>query len=332
MATLKEELRTGFLFDRGVRFVDLENYSEALTFFEAVAVREPNSALAHSNVGFCHFRLGKGEAAVAAYARAKELDQLDPQIPFDLGCVHYAEGRKQEAFEAFREALDRMPSNKAAYTAMEKVRIELKLPATQGFATPLTVPNAGRLVIEKTGRRQPQEPAPAAPVKESAPLDAPASAAAPASAPASAPESKPEFQAKPAPQPKPAPAPPAKPVKSVDQLLEEGNDHYAEGRFEEALRAWTEASRLQPNHAKAHNNRAAALLELGKHQEAIEAASEALRIHPGYPVAHMTRGEVYAALGNREAVLREYTALNQLDEELAKHLLELIEKPSEGRP
>ncbi|MBX7258924.1 MAG: tetratricopeptide repeat protein [Candidatus Hydrogenedentes bacterium] len=316
MATLKEGLRTGFLFDRGVRFAELENYTEALTFFEAVTIRDPNSAVAHSNVGYCHFKLGKAEAAVAAYSKARELDQSDPQIPYDLGCVFYAQGQKQQAYEAFREALDRMPSDKEAYSAMEKVRIELKLPATQGFSVPVTLPGSGRLVIEKSPRREAVAEETVSPVAAREPE------------PKAAPPVKP---AKPAPATPAAPAAPAKPAKSVEEWLEEGNEHYSEGRFEEALRAWTEATRAQPGHAKAHNNRAAALLELGKHQEAIEAASEALRIHPGYAVAHMTRGEVYAALGNREAVLREYTALNQLDEDLAKHLLELIEKPSEGK-
>lgn len=319
MATLKEGLRTAFLFDRGIRFVELENFTEALTFFEAVAIRDPHSAVAQSNVGFCQFKLGKAEAAIAAYTRAKELDLSDSQIPYDLGCILYDQDKKQESYEAFREALDRMPSNKEAYSAMEKVRIELKLPATQGFAAPVNVPNPGRLVIEKSGRRTPDQ--------ETAPAAAPP-AAQQGAAPAP-PVAKPAAPSSGAAPVKPAVQAPAKPSKSVDELLEEGNEHYSEGRFEEALRAWTDATRVQPGHAKAHNNRAAALLELGKHQEAIEAASEALRIHPGYAVAHMTRGEVYAALGNREAVLREFTALNQLDEDLAKHLLELIEKPSE---
>jgi hypothetical protein len=55
-------------------------------------------------------------------------------------------------------------------------------------------------------------------------------------------------------------------------------------------------------------------------------------MQPSYAVAHMTRGEVYAALGNREAVLREYTALTELDEDLARLLVELIELPEKPTP
>jgi DnaJ family protein C protein 7 len=81
---------------------------------------------------------------------------------------------------------------------------------------------------------------------------------------------------------------------------------------------------MDPQNAKVHNNRAAALVELGRHQEAIDACSEALRAQPGYAIAHMTRGEIYAAMGNRDAVMREYTALNAIDEELAQQLIELV--------
>lgn len=124
----------------------------------------------------------------------------------------------------------------------------------------------------------------------------------------------------------------SKAADSLAELLARGRDLYEEGKFEEALAAWSEAVRVDPKSAMAHNNRAAALIELGRHQEAIEACTNALNAQPDYAIAHMTRGEIYAQLGNRDAVMREYMALNALDEEMAQQLLELIktiEEPSE---
>jgi superkiller protein 3 len=295
MATLTEQLHKRLLFDRGVRLAGHEKYAEALTLFEAVLARDPEDALALSNAGFCQFKLGEPEVAIEAYRHAKEMDTADFQIPYDLGCAYYAHGRKQDAFDAFREALDRMPSHREAYSAMEKVRLELNLPlAGPAPGAPKRVNvTPGRIVIEKAPPRRRGDKA-----------------------------------AEPAPARPPAPLPP----RSPEELIEMGHQLFGEGQVDQALRAWEEACRQQPNNPVAQNNRAAALLELKRYQEAIEASSEALRMQPTYAVAHMTRGEVYAALGNREAVLREYTALTQLDEDLARLLVELIELPEKPTP
>lgn len=115
------------------------------------------------------------------------------------------------------------------------------------------------------------------------------------------------------------------PAVEATDWLQRGEDAFEKGNFDEALNAWEEAARSDPTNPKPHNNRAAVLLELGRHQEAIDACAMALRVHPNYAVAHMTRGEIFAAMGNRDAVMREYTVLNQLDEEMAQALLDMIE-------
>lgn len=113
------------------------------------------------------------------------------------------------------------------------------------------------------------------------------------------------------------------------QFLRQGEASYEEGDMVAALEAWDKAAILDRKNPQAHNNRAAALFELGRHQEAIEACSQALRIDPKYAIAHVTRAEIFAALDNRDAVMREYAALNGLDEELAQSVLELVKDSSE---
>ncbi len=265
MARLLDKLRTGFLFDRGVRLAERGNYQRALVYFETVMQRAPDFALAHSNMGFCHYKMGAAGDAQRAYEQAQELAPDDAENYYDLGCIHHAQGQRQAALECFREALRLQPNHAEAYTAIEQVRIELGMPAID--APPVAAEDVN-----------PTEPNPAA--------------------------------------------------KAVE-LLRTGESDYETGDMEAALKAWDEAARLDPKNPTTQNNRAAALLELGRHQEAIEACTQALRINPKYAVAHMTRAEIYAALGNRDAVMREYTALNGMDEGLAEQLLELIPETPE---
>ena len=264
MAILLNKLRTGHLFDRGVRLAEKGDYQRALTYFEEVMVRAPDFALAYANIGFCHYKLGAAGDAQRAYEQAQELDPEDAENYYDLGCIHHGQGQRKAAMECFREALRLQPNHAEAYTALEQVRIELGLPAIEASPAPEAEP---------------------APVKASEPDAA---------------------------------------SRSV-RLLRDGESCYEDGDMDGALKAWTEAAKLDPNNPQAQNNRAAALFELGRHQEAIEACTHALRIHPNYAIAHMTRAEIYAALGNRDAVMREYTALCGIDEEMAEQVLEMVQ-------
>lgn len=279
MTRYLDKIKADFLFGRGVRRAEDGDFEGALRIFAEVAKRVPDMALAHANAGFCLYRLGKPTEALSSYERARTLAPEDPQHAHDIGCVYYTSGQKEKAFDCFIEALKLDPDHKDAYSALEKVRVDLNIPADDP-----------RLKVLM----------PAAPPPSS-----------PAVPPKAAPKEKP-----------PAPAPNQPDV--VAALLSKGHDLFEQGEYEAALSAWTKAAAMEPNNAKIHNNRAAALFELGRHQEAIDACSEALRVKPGYAIAHMTRGEIYAAMGNRDAVMREYTALNAIDEELAQQLIELV--------
>lgn len=273
-----ERLKVDRLFARGVRRAEDGDFDGALLIFQEVAKRVPDMALAHANAGFCLYRLGNSAEAIASYERARALEPEDPQHAHDIGCVYYTSGEKEKALGCFVEALKSDPDHKEAYAALEKVRVELNIPAND--------PRLATLL--------------------------------PAAPPA------PEQHATPPPEKEKVAAAPAKQPDVVAALVSKGYELFEQGEHEAALSAWTKAVSLDPTNAKLHNNRAAALIELGRHQDAIDACSEALRVQPGYAVAHMTRGEIYAAMGNRDAVMREYTALNAIDEELAQELIELV--------
>lgn len=120
-------------------------------------------------------------------------------------------------------------------------------------------------------------------------------------------------------------------AEQVVQLLRKGEDAYEAGNMEAALEAWNEAAKLDGKNPQIHNNRAAAFFELQRHKEAIDACAQALRIDPNYTIAHVTRAEIFAALGNRDAVMREYAALNGVDDELAQQVLELVKDTEQAQ-
>jgi tetratricopeptide (TPR) repeat protein len=271
MAILLNKLRTGLIFDRGVRLAEKGDYQRALSYFEEVMERAPDFALAYANTGFCHYKLGAAGDAQRAYEQAQELAPEDAENYYDLGCIHHGQGQRKAAMECFQEALRLQPNHAEAYSALEQVRIELGLP-----------------VIEEV----PLPDSESEPVKTGEP-DAATQAVV---------------------------------------LLREGESRYESGDMEGALKAWTDAAELDPKNPQAQNNRAAALFELGRHQEAIDACNRALQAQSNYAIAHMTRAEIYAAMGNRDAVMREYTTLNGIDEEMAQRVLEMIENEPEETP
>ena len=54
----------------------------------------------------------------------------------------------------------------------------------------------------------------------------------------------------------------------------------SQGKYDEAIKAYDEAIRLDPNYADAWNNKGIALDDQGKYDEAIKAYDEAIRLDP----------------------------------------------------
>jgi tetratricopeptide (TPR) repeat protein len=74
---------------------------------------------------------------------------------------------------------------------------------------------------------------------------------------------------------------------------------YKQGKYNEAITAYDEAIRLDPNRALVWNNKGTALSELGKYDEAIEAYDEAIRLDPNLAIARNSRGNILNAQANK---------------------------------
>ncbi len=103
-----------------------------------------------------------------------------------------------------------------------------------------------------------------------------------------------------------------------------GAAYYKLGQFPQAIDAFKQAVRLQPNNAEAHNNLGNAYYKAARYAEAVEAYKAAIAIKHDYAEAHFSLGVAYLTQGNRSAAKAEYDILKNLNPQLANQLDALI--------
>ena len=91
-----------------------------------------------------------------------------------------------------------------------------------------------------------------------------------------------------------------------------GNVLIAQGRYNEAIRQFSEALRLNPNDADAHNDFGAALQQLGDREQAIAHLRTAIRLQPDHGRAHYNLATVFRYLGDSDEALRELQTARRL--------------------
>jgi tetratricopeptide (TPR) repeat protein len=75
------------------------------------------------------------------------------------------------------------------------------------------------------------------------------------------------------------------------------------GMYKEAIEAYKQAIRVNPDYAEAHVNLGVIYGKSGMYQEAIKAYKQAIRVNPDYAEAHVNLGVIYGKLGmNKEAI------------------------------
>jgi tetratricopeptide (TPR) repeat protein len=97
-------------------------------------------------------------------------------------------------------------------------------------------------------------------------------------------------------------------------------------RYAEAIEAYKQAIKFNPNYAPAYHNLGISYNKLGLSKEALEAYKRAVKIKPGYAEAHLELGLTHLLLGDKQAALAEYNILSGLDQAKAAGLLESINK------
>jgi serine/threonine protein kinase len=101
--------------------------------------------------------------------------------------------------------------------------------------------------------------------------------------------------------------------KTSQEWLKEGNALWALQRYEEALVAYEQATRLDPDYAIAYYNKAYALWDLQRNEEALAAYEQATRLDPNFAIAYYGKGHALWDLNRNEEALAAYKQATHLD-------------------
>ena len=106
------------------------------------------------------------------------------------------------------------------------------------------------------------------------------------------------------------------------ELLEQGKQLYRDDQDEQAVAAFQEAVKLDPDLAETHFRLGLGYEALGKREEseaeykkAVEAYKKYLADHENDPEAHYDLGQTYAGLGQFSEAIREYRLATKLKED-----------------
>jgi tetratricopeptide (TPR) repeat protein len=103
-----------------------------------------------------------------------------------------------------------------------------------------------------------------------------------------------------------------------------GSRYLKSKKYSEAIDVFKQISVLKPGDANAPNSMGEAYLEMGKLPEAVEAFRQAIRLKPDFGKAYYNLGKSQLAQGNRDGALEQYNILQNLDQDWAERLNNLI--------
>ena len=108
--------------------------------------------------------------------------------------------------------------------------------------------------------------------------------------------------------------------KSAYDFLVQGHEFLKQQKDRDAIKAFKESIKLNPNTAEAYYGLGFSNFRLARFKEAGDAFKKATTIDPGMAKAHYGLSLVYQQLGNNSSLLDEYRVLERLDKTLAKKL------------
>lgn len=153
---------------------------------------------------------------------------------------------------------------------------------------------------------------------------------------------------------------PQEPEKTAEYWFNLGKDYFNEGKYKYAIKAYKQTIDIEPDYAKAYYGLGGAYFKLemyqeaieafkqvikfdpdllaahyglglayfqsGMYREAIQANKQAIQINPVNAETHLALGVIYILLNNKDAALKEYEILKDLDPQMANELLKKIDK------
>jgi len=102
------------------------------------------------------------------------------------------------------------------------------------------------------------------------------------------------------------------PEKSQEEK-DKGNDHYKKGQYPEALKAYSEAIKRNPDNNTAFSNRAATYMKLCEFHLALKDCEECIRIDPKFVKGHVRKGGALEAMKQFTKAMDAYQKAMELD-------------------
>lgn len=108
-------------------------------------------------------------------------------------------------------------------------------------------------------------------------------------------------------------------IQKLDRMKEEGNKQFKAGKWEDAVRLYTDALEIDPTNrsinSKLVQNRAMCRIKLKDFDTAIEDCERAIKLDSKYVKAHKTKANALGLAGKWEEAVRQWKAVQELDPE-----------------
>ncbi|MEG4318693.1 MULTISPECIES: tetratricopeptide repeat protein [unclassified Microcoleus] len=104
----------------------------------------------------------------------------------------------------------------------------------------------------------------------------------------------------------------------ADDFYIQGGDKYEKGDYQGAIADYNQALQINPNYAKAYQNRGVARRRLGENQGAIGDYNQALRIDPNFALAYSNRGNARRGLGDNQGAIADYNQALRINPNFAE--------------
>ena len=99
----------------------------------------------------------------------------------------------------------------------------------------------------------------------------------------------------------------------VQNLFQSASDWLDKGDYDQAIKDFSEAIKLDPGFDSAWNNRGLAYARKDNYDQAIKDYSEAIRLKPDYADAWYNRGLAYGKLGNEAKAKADFLKAEELE-------------------
>lgn len=101
--------------------------------------------------------------------------------------------------------------------------------------------------------------------------------------------------------------------------------YYRLGRYAEAVDAYKQVIKLRPHDPSLYNKLGAAYIIIGEYQKAIDAFENLIKIEPNNSEAHFNLGVAFIIAGNKKGAMDVYVTLKKLDRSRAEELLDFFQ-------